>query len=385
MKLIAGIDPGTTVGWSLLDVHGKVIATGSQKELNRDSLVAKFTKYGKVILVGSDKAKIPSFVQETATKLGAKVVGPQQDLRVDEKRGMTAQYKFENAHEMDALASAQVALRKVQPLLAKIRTFLDREKHLGLFEDLFELVLKEEISIRAAFAILTPKEEVIVESKEEEKRDEDVVKLYAALSKARKDNAFLLGKNRELEARTSRAERAVEQLKQRMTGLIKPKTQSEIVKVKESQIASLAQLRENALKAQEQLKRVAEQLERALLQQDRVAVPKLSHLGWDEVLRNKQLIQGTVIFVDDANQMSEKAIQWLKEKGIQLVLSQKLAGKNAYAKLPFAVVQAQEYERFDNVILVSKSWLEKVRSERAVLAKIVESYKKERSNVDYGA
>src|SRR3990172_5155216 len=200
MKLIAGIDPGTTVGWALLNLKGELVAVGSQKELDLDAVVALFTKYGKVILVGSDKSKIPSFVQEAATKLGARLAGPAQDVRVDEKRAIATGYSFGNAHEMDALASALLAFRKAQPLLRKIRTLLEREQRLSLFEEAFELVLKEEISIRAAVVLLTPKEEVeAYETFEEQKRDDDIVHLFNMLSRARKDNIILSRKNRELE------------------------------------------------------------------------------------------------------------------------------------------------------------------------------------------
>ena len=79
--MIAGIDPGTTVGWAVLDFSGKLVAIGSQKELNRDNLIAKLVNSCKILAVGSDKAKIHSFVHEVASKIGARVFFPNQDLR----------------------------------------------------------------------------------------------------------------------------------------------------------------------------------------------------------------------------------------------------------------------------------------------------------------
>lgn len=380
MKLIAGVDPGTTVGWALLDLTGKVVASGSQKELDLDALIALFTKHGRVILVGSDKAKLPSFVQDSATKLGAEVVCPAQDLRVEEKREMTEAIAWNSSHEMDALASAFVAFRKVQPLLRKIHSFLDREKKLSMFEDVAEIVLKEEISIHAALVILTPKEIVHVEeSKEEQKRDEDVAKLYSLLTQARKDNALLLKKNREFEQRSEDILAKFEALKERAAQLVKPKAPETIVREKESRIQSLSQRFENVLSQVKSLKQQISQLENALLLLDDFAVlPRLKRLGWEDVSKFR-IREGDVLFVDDPNQVSDKAVEHLYSKGIQLIICKKPAGEKLKARLPFACIQSIYSKEFERVVLVKKAWLENIRKERFVLAKIIQEYKKERS------
>jgi hypothetical protein len=379
MKLIAGIDPGTTVGWAVFDLNGKVVALGSQKELDLDSVVSKSTAYGKIILVGSDKAKIPSFVEDVGTKCGAKVIGPAQDVRVDEKRNMTRLLSFQNSHEMDALASGLIAFKKFHPLLNKIRLFLEKEKRLSLFEDVAELVIKEEISIRAAIAILTPQEEVKEIVQEEQKRDEDISQLFSMLSRVRKDNSMLLSRNRELEKYLFGAEQNIKTLKEKAASLVRPKTPVEIAKIKDTQIQSLSQRLKNSLQTQSQLMMLIERLEKTLLQQDKIPVLRLAWLGWDEVMKNKEFItEGNVLYVDDANQMSENAVNWLHEKGIQIVICGKLPGSRARAQLPFACIPSEECELFSRIVLVKRSWLDKVRAERTVLAKIVEEYKKER-------
>ena len=110
--MIVGIDPGTTVGWAILDFDGKFIAAGSKRNFDLDSIVATLVPYGKVFVVGTDKSKTPSLVQDVATKVGAKSISPSQDLRVIEKRAMTSNFKFENNHEMDALACAFFAFKQ---------------------------------------------------------------------------------------------------------------------------------------------------------------------------------------------------------------------------------------------------------------------------------
>jgi len=379
MKLIAGIDPGTTVGWAVFDLTGRFVAAGSRKELDLDSLVAKLTSIGKIIIVGSDKAKIPSFVQEAATKLGAKVIGPLQDIRVDEKRKMTSEHSFNNSHEMDALASALLAFKKVNPLLNKIGMFLEREKKLGLFEDIAELVIKEEISIRSAVSVLTPVEERKELPLEEQKRDEDIVQLFGMFSRSRKDNSVLLNKNRELENKLILSEQQLRALEKRNSVLVKPKTPEEIARIKDNQIQSLAQRLKNSLQTQSKFMNIIEKLEKTLLQQDKVPVLRLSRLGWDDVVKNKEFIaEGAVLFIDDANQISDKAVEWLHQKGVQILICGRLPGHRARAILPFACVPAEECELLNKIALVKRAWLDKVRAERTVLAKIVEEYKKER-------
>ena len=381
--LIAGIDPGTTVGWALLNLKGEIVAVGSQKELDLDSLIAKFTEFGKVIIVGSDKSKVPSFVQETATKLGAKFVGPAQDVRVNEKRLLTVPYSFNNSHEMDALASALLAFRKVQPLLRKIRALLEKEQKLGLLEEVFELVLKEEISIRAAFVLLTPVDEKKEYATfEEQKQDDDVIHLFNMLSRARKDNAVLVKRNRELELKVFGLEQELFKLRERTSNLVKPKTPGEIARLKDSQINSLSQRLKNSLQTQSKLSNLIEKLERILLQQDKIPLVRLPHLGWDDVMKNKELItEGSVLFVDDANEMSDKAVEWLRQKNIQIIVCGKLPGHRARQLLPFACVPAEDCELLNKISLVKRAWLDKIRSERSVLSKIVEDYKKVRSSV----
>jgi len=281
---------------------------------------------------------------------------------------------------MDALASALLAFKKIQPLLNKIRIFLEREKKLSLLEDVVELVLKEEISIRAAILLLIPKPEIKEEEKtEEQKRDADIVSLCSALSHSRKDNALLLKKNKELEKRLAILEQKLKSLQERAAVLVKPKTPSEITLHKQHQIASLSQRLQNALKAQQVLQSRIDFLENAFLKQNFVPLPRLTRLGWDEVMKFKDIInEETILFVDDANEMSEKAVSWLHDKGVRLIICKKPPTQHVRSLLPFACVQAQEFEILNQIALVKKSWLDHIRAERTVLSKIVEEYKKER-------
>ena len=107
--LIVGIDPGITVGYAVLGIDGNLIGLGSSKALDLNSLISEIIKFGRVVLVGTDKFKTPSLVHAFATKLGAEVVNPKEDLKVEEKKESVSDLKHANEHEGDALAAALLA------------------------------------------------------------------------------------------------------------------------------------------------------------------------------------------------------------------------------------------------------------------------------------
>jgi hypothetical protein len=380
MKLIAGIDPGATIGWAAFDLQGRLVSSGSQKGLDRSAIISKLMQLGRVIAIGTDKAKIPSLVDEVATRLGAVVVSPPKDIRVDEKRSMTGNFESGSSHEMDAVASAIVAMRKFQPLLNKILSFLEKEKRLGLFEDVAELVIKDEISIRTAVDILTPKEKPLEAPIEELKRDEELTRIYSLFSRARKDAAILSSKNKALESEVFSLKQQLKSIQNKASSLVKPKTPADIAKIKDAQIQSLAQRLRNSLQMQSRLSLLVERLETMLLHQDKIPLLRLARIGWEDVMKNSSLIvEGSVLYFDDANEISDKAVAWLCQKGVQVIVCGRLPSHRARASLPFACVPAEECELIGKIALVKKEWLEKIRAEREVLSKIVDEYKKARS------
>ncbi len=380
--MIVGIDPGTTVGWAVLDIDGNFVAVGSRRNFDLDSIVATLVPHGKVLIVGSDKFKLPSLVHEVATKMGAKAVFPSQDLRVDEKRFMTEKFSFNNSHEMDALACAVFACKKIQPLVKRVRSSLTRRNRLDVFEGVLELVLKEEISIHAALAILTPEPTIVVsEEVEEQKKDGDIVRLYSSLARTRRDNAVLFNKNLSFASRITNLEKELSSLKKKASRLVKPKSESVINELKEKQIKSISKSLDKTSKKLTHMKKLNVSLGRLLLRRDLVPLARLSHLGWDEVMRFSDVIyEGSVLFVDNVNQISMKAVDFLQNKKVQLIVCGELPGKGASLRLPFACVKAERHELMDNLVFVGKAWLDSVRSDRLVLSKLVEEYRKSRSS-----
>ncbi|MFH1182195.1 MAG: DUF460 domain-containing protein [Candidatus Woesearchaeota archaeon] len=141
--LIAGIDPGTTIGYAALDTEGRIVKVGSAKGLGLNQLVAEFSSLGRVIAVGTDKKKCPLIIQKFAARTGARIVTPKEDISSREKGSM----KADNGHQKDALAAAYVAYKELKPLLTKIRVLSDRQQKLDIIKEVTEKVIIGKVGI----------------------------------------------------------------------------------------------------------------------------------------------------------------------------------------------------------------------------------------------
>lgn len=154
--LIVGVDPGTTVGYAVLDTRGNVLGTRSSKQLELNSMVEEVVGFGSVLAIGTDKRKCPGLVEKAAAKTGARIIAPKEDLFVAEKEMLTKNYtagkvgKAGNEHEKDALAAAIYAYKELEPLLQRIRKVLKDDGKQHMFCEVAEIVVTEGINIKAA-------------------------------------------------------------------------------------------------------------------------------------------------------------------------------------------------------------------------------------------
>lgn len=140
--LIVGIDPGTTIGYAILDLNGNIKKIKSKKGLTLSSLIFEVIKEGKILIVGCDVNPVPSFVKEFCRRTGAKSIYPDQDLLVKEKRKL-AKDLTSNRHERDAYVSALLAYKKIRPLLDKVDLFVKRKNKEEYLDIVRERILKE--------------------------------------------------------------------------------------------------------------------------------------------------------------------------------------------------------------------------------------------------
>lgn len=138
--LILGLDPGTTLGYAILDIKGKLIKLSSSKNLSMNSLISKLLKEGKVVVVGTDIIKTPHYIEKVAARLGAIVISPKKDLLVKEKRKLTKQFNTKNRHEIAALAAALFAFKKIKNSFKKVDRYLKKRN-----KEEFSSLVKEKI------------------------------------------------------------------------------------------------------------------------------------------------------------------------------------------------------------------------------------------------
>jgi predicted RNase H-like nuclease (RuvC/YqgF family) len=378
--MIVGVDPGTTVGWACVSLRGKVIGVGSKRNLDPDGLLANIVHMGRALIVGCDKAKTPFLAQSIAAKFGAKVVSPNYDLLVDEKRELTKDFETGNAHELDALASALYAYNKVLPLLRRVEKTLEKENKMRFFEKVVEIVLKENMSIRAALVLCDDKPIQVEEPKsEEEERDVDLVRLFSALSRERRSFIQVKELNSRLENEVKRLRNEVNVLRERQSELVKPKSRERRLNEKDARIQSFADRFENIKRDLDEAKSHILFLERQILKKDLVAIPKMSKLSWNEAVSVKPFVDDCV-FIENVDSLSDNAVKVLSDSGVRIVLCKKLPSDKLRRDLPFIFREFQG-TLAGNIALVNNGFLEKIRKEKDALLKVIEEFKKERSKV----
>ncbi len=118
--LIVGLDPGTTLAYALLNLNGAILSVKSSKQISMNALPLEITKLGRPVVVASDVYPAPNSVKKFATAFGAKLISPEENMTIKEKNYITRDYKLDNKHEKDALASAIFAFKRIRGMLNKI-------------------------------------------------------------------------------------------------------------------------------------------------------------------------------------------------------------------------------------------------------------------------
>ncbi len=60
--IIVGIDPGTTVGLPMLDLHGEICALYSSKDMSIDDIVERIIGEGLPVIIATDVETLPQTV-----------------------------------------------------------------------------------------------------------------------------------------------------------------------------------------------------------------------------------------------------------------------------------------------------------------------------------
>lgn len=372
--LIAGIDPGTTTGYAFLDGKGMIIHSGSSKEVELKALLKKAVSLGKVIAVGTDKAKTPRLVQEFAAKIGAKTVHPEEDLKAVEKKEMV-RTKTRDAHESDAVASAMLAYKSVTPLIRKVRRFCFKEGKENLENQIAELVIRKGMSVsEAAYSLKEPVKKVIISPVKEknvalpktmQKLRTTVKQLETEISILRKRNSILQNKG-----------------KKEVTSIIRKINPSKRIEQKNSEIKLLRKKLSQKDRESKKRGRRISVLEGFLhKKKDHYLLKKLNTLGKEEFQKKKGLLniqEGDILLVDDPGIVSWGVVGRLK--GIHIVIHKKELGEKVRNQLPFLLISFKDLEIEEDLhlALTKKKEFDAAIRAKTSLKKIVEEYQQER-------
>jgi len=387
--LIAGVDPGTTLGYAVIGINKRLIKIGSSKQLDLSSLIKIIAGIGNILIVGTDKKRIPDFVEKFSRKIGARVIPPKNDLKIKEKKAITAEYEIKNSHEMDALASALFAYKEILPLLKKIDSYLKIKKKERFSNEVKELLLTEEgLNIKSALDIaeLPEKEEVKTIKKavkEKKLTEKDFFRLYDKLKRKEK-SAFLLKKqNIKLKQRLKDAKQKYFYLEKKMNHLVSDEKAEQLIEQKEKRLFSLYKQIKTKESDIENLNKDINKLRDFIsILGDNTLLKKLRNLGKEEFKKKNRIINiqdKDILLVDDPNITSKKVIEFLKNK-IEVIIFKKKVSKKVAEQLSFIFLDYKKLKIKEDkyFAVVDKKQFEKEKNNVDLVAKIVEDYKRER-------
>ncbi|MEM5871100.1 MAG: DUF460 domain-containing protein [Candidatus Aenigmatarchaeota archaeon] len=159
---IVGIDPGTTIGIVSIDEDGNIDFHFSGKNISTEKIVEIIKNIDGVVLISTDKHKIPKKIIEISSKLNLGIYYPKKDVPLSKKRKFYNDDKLKNilknTHEIDAYISAYFALIENKEIFLKAkRISKDYKEYIEILRKTFKNRKLE------PFAVL----EILKESKKE--------------------------------------------------------------------------------------------------------------------------------------------------------------------------------------------------------------------------
>jgi len=386
--LIIGVDPGTTLGYAVIDFEGNVVKIHSEKNLDMGELISRLIKLGKPLIIAGDKEYNPDFVDRLAVKLGARVIGPDYDLKVSEKREITRGIETGNQHEIDSLASALFALKKIDSLLKKINIFVEHYNKSDIKEQLIEFVVGKGLSIRDAVEIIDgpKKEEVkIIKDVVEERRlrEKDFLELYKKLKDSERDISLLRKQNLKLKDEIRSVKKDYEYMFRRISKSQQDKKMRSLLDFKERKIKFFDK---QLGRKEEEVKSMQNETTTLLYflsnMNSSVLLKKLDNLGIKEFEKKRELLNiksGDVLLIKDMDIGSDKVVNEIKGK-VEIIFYKKPISRKVETKLPFVFIDAASVDIEENGYfgILSKRDFEKAKNKEGLLHKIVGDYKRER-------
>lgn len=386
-NIIIGIDPGTTLAYSVLDIGGNILEIGSSKELNINKLISILIKKGFSLAVGTDVSPAPSFVEKLSKKLGAKLIVPDSDLKVDEKRSLTKKHSdsTKNIHESDSLAAAIFAYKSLKPLIEKTLKFTKEKKDIQ--DSVLNFVVRKEVPIKTAINIFEDTDEKehkeIINTIEKENIDKDqLFRLYDKISQLKKERYLLKKQNIRLKQEKYSAEKRLKKTEKKLSEKIEQKKYTETISQKKSMISNLLDIIKKKEKENKNLDKKLSDINKLILDmKESIVLKKLKNLGEKEYNKKDSILnikENDILFVEDADSYSDKIIKKLKEK-ISIIICKK-SSKNTKKELPFTIIDSKDLKIKETELfaLASEKDIRRLSEKKDILSRVIGQYKEQR-------
>jgi predicted RNase H-like nuclease (RuvC/YqgF family) len=367
--LIVGIDPGITAAYAALTTRGKLVKLKSSKHLTLSSIIAELTSEGRVIAVGTDVKYSPKLVDKFCARLGAKLIAPTEDLKIGFKTRITENFRYNDDHQRDALASAVYAYHELEPVLKKIEFTLKKEGKENLGHDVNLLVIKG-MSINDAIHHLEEKKEEPKPKKRIRSKIRRSTQIIDLNDKLRQENEFLLQELKKMKEKNESLTREIDRTIQQKV--------EKTLDFKGKKIDDIYHLTTKYKKENDLLQQEIQNLTSLLLStNDKIVARRIKNLGREEL--EKVTLKEKMISVDDVSIFSEKSLAALKDKIHIIVCKQK--PPQPLLHQPFLFIQAKELalEEKENFVIVEKESLQKAKEKVDILQKVVQEYQQERN------
>ncbi len=364
--IILGIDPGITTAYAILNIKGEILRLKSSRTITLNQIIYEVSQVGKVILLGCDVKYPPEYSKKLATKLNAKLVAPDNDLKVGFKERLTSDFKTNDSHQRDSLAAALYAYSEHFQILKRINEHLKAEGKEHISDRVRELVILESLSIHDAIEKLEEKPDEI----KSRKRIRNKIKRSFLLSY---ENNVLKKKIESLTKEIEYLNKCIEEIKVNMNKNAQEKSK-EIINLKDKKIYFLENNIKNNKNEIDCLKLELLDLKSILLNsKDLIIINKIPDLSWDESFKYEN---HDFLYVENPHILSNKTLEKIRNVKA-LIYGTKTAPKNLSEITLINKSELDLIERRDFIMVNKGKFEDKLKSKDNVY-KIIEDYKEER-------
>lgn len=413
--IIVGVDPGTTVGLSALDLEGNILAIISKRSFSMSDVKEEIRNYGYPLIFASDVNPPSGFIEKLSTSFDSILYLPQLSIPVKEKNELTKELSVTNAHERDSLSAAIKAYINYKNKFVQIKSKIPEELS-GYSSRIIGDVLRG-MSIKEAIdklrEELTKKEDEI---KIEQRPPEEVVIEQLKIIDNYKEKQNTLKKDFEkLEAESTVLKRKLEEkestiisLERKLFDVLdqqkKEALKDNVIKSKNFEIASLRKsldlLKAKVNSLTEENKRLKEL--KPLMESEDITIGKVltvfSVEGIRHLVKNMDLMEGDVVYLKDPTGGGAEAAKLLSDIKIKAILftgklSHQAQEEFVEGEIPLIDSKDIKMEVIAKFVLLDKEKFELVykREKELLLAfkkakesnkllKIIEDYKEQRKS-----